>query len=79
MKIKVKANKQLFDRWRKFNPQLASIVQNDMEISDEQLQEWRVRYLDHVKKMHQEYMQKVAEISELVQETAVYIEQCRKR
>lgn len=78
LKIKIKGNKDLYERWRKFNPGLAAIVQNNHELSDEQLKEWTDKYMVQVKKLHQDHMQKVAELSKLMQDTAFYIEQCRK-
>lgn len=75
--IKIKSNKQLFDRWKKFDQGLAGIVQNDMSVSEEQIAEWAGRYQDHIKKMHSEYTQKIADLSSLVQDTILHIQKCR--
>ena len=41
--MKIKANKDLFERWRELGSRigsLASIVQNDTEVTSEQILEW---------------------------------------
>ena len=45
--IKVKTNEELFNQWQKVGriiTNLASIVQNDMEIEAEELAEWEQLY-----------------------------------
>ncbi len=43
--MKIKANEELFNSWINFSSRdLAGIVQNDMEITEEQLREWDDRF-----------------------------------
>lgn len=59
MTIKVKANEELFNQWQKAGriiTNLASIVQNDMEVEIEDMAEWEqlyIRSLEELKAVHQ--------------------------
>lgn len=60
--IKVKANEELFNQWRQIGHKitnLASIVQNDMEIEEKELAEWQQLYYEQthlLKAIHSEIM-----------------------
>ena len=62
MTIKIKADEELFNQWQKVGrivANLASIVQNDMEIEAEELAEWHGSYyasVDELKEVFQETM-----------------------
>lgn len=58
MTIKIKANEELFNRWQKIGriiTNLASIVQNDMEIGVDDLAEWeqlRNQSMDELRELY---------------------------
>ena len=65
MKLPVKADKALFDRWNEIGQKIAlqrSIVQNDMEIDTEELKEW----MRHTQGL-------VEEMGKLILETSEYV------
>ena len=63
--IKIKANKELFDRWQRLGWSIhsqAGIVQNDMEIDSKEITEFKNRIAELVDLLH-----------ELKADTLVYI------
>lgn len=80
MKIyNIKSNEDLFDKWtklvkktsKKISPQ--NIVQNDMEATSDQLNEWFKQSLEDIRKVDEDFKQIVADMLKLRQETVKYL------
>lgn len=70
----VKVNEELFNQWKDLdNPfnVMKSIVQNDMEITVQQLEEWMSNYVGNRDRF-------ARQLDKLFSETVAYIRSCQK-
>lgn len=75
--MKVVSNKDLFDRWQRLSnvmrfDHLSSIVQNDMDISDESFKEWK-------KIFHKEKQVFCEEANRVYRDTVKYINDLNRK
>lgn len=77
---KLKANKDLFDRWtklaKKTNKKITvmDIVQNDMEVTNKQLNDWWKKSIDEIKKVDEDFKSIISELLSLRNETVQYLQ-----
>ena len=80
---KIKTNEQLFEDWLRVSTSLhtklgnygAAIVQNDMELSAEQLNEWYEYTGELIEETEQHFIEVIEELKELRKQTVQYIKQ----
>jgi hypothetical protein len=73
MKYKIKANEALFNKLRKIDPCLASIVQNDQILEDSDLTRFHQEADSFVKRSEETHRDNMYTLAVLVQETMKYI------
>ena len=78
MIYKVKSNKDLFDRWTKLSKKTSkrlnsmSLIQNDMEVSKDELNKWYHESLEDIQKMDQDFRDTIQEMLNIRSETIKY-------
>jgi uncharacterized membrane-anchored protein YhcB (DUF1043 family) len=74
MLYKIKSNKDLFDKWTKIAKKTSkhlnsiSFIQNDMEVSKNDMNKWYHESLEDIQKMDQDFKDTIQEMLKIRQE-----------